>query len=1241
MKTTARHGLKALTFYVAISIFLATLPVAHGQADPTASAAAATVEITVPVLDARAAASAGADTLANRPGAVVSLSGQKQPCYLPVAADTCLWKDDARSRGSDSVVSVRDGRFCQGLFKLNLDALPAGATIETAQFRAFSGWRERPGGATLKVYRLLTDWSEDATWFKPFADQQRAWNGLRPGVDFEAQPFATFQRDDFPAGKFISVDGFESVVRGWAAKKWPNYGFLVTLSGKAMHVNLSSREAEEKRTDTALTLGGPDESAAVVQLDLPLLRRALLATDDVQAAALRLKIAKKTGDLTGASIQLYRLLPASGDIPAKPGEPLAAAPLSKLTAEGLLDVGGLETALRNWLEGRWPDGGLLVTLQSPAKKRPQLTLANASSGKNRPALLAGIRSYPKADLFDHQPKPQPGVYASVQDGHLFYGEGRLRLWGMVGYHAGAERTRKMGFNAQRLWKGPKLYDDASAKRGEPLPFAKDGPIDPFDQYFAEVKKLGQFVMFAALTESMPMKGLLDDDSFVAGGPDWQQWKQAAGAKGADVRRFVLFDERLQTIRKRHAANLLNHVNPCTGKRYAEDEAIVIYEIFNENGFVYWTLEKGFDGWPAYFRDKLQKRWNQWLAARYQNEAGLKAAWGQLNPGETLAHGSVKLAPVSADRSKYPAQRGSDLIRFLSEVLDRFNQDFRQYCRSLAPAGVGVNVVPFSFDTQYRPSLPWVYTSALGDINCFGMYFWGLHSELSAPPAMYVLDNHTVAGKPTVLYETNQGRPSRYRAEYPLRLAALASWQDWDGVFWHYWAGLDAPDEQYMVEPMQHVNASHYWTGVQHERDPVMDSAMAIAGRIFLGRGIRPAPKPVTFQAGSQAIFGYDYFNGLGMGGTTFSQGSRIAFAPDRNEGITVGGGPAPAAEKVTAAVAAGNELLWDWPNGRLIIDTPTVKAYVGQTAGAYRFKDGIVLSGVSTPFVTFALVSADGKPLAGPDSAGKMYVTAVFDAQNTDFKFDWSVTGGPLEQVKAIRSRGRAPVIVDRVGYTLSFPTLLDYRFDGYDFALRRTWQHRATASNVLAVADRELFFGLLTIDGRGAAAEAVIAQDNRAAAGAVAAVQAPAGGSAKQPTKLWNPLPGLNWGDSFVAAHQLLRDSRFHFTSISPLDASDRPEKQIMLTGAEAILASAANIQIFFLQDRMTKITATFTHPPALREAVAAYEQQFGKPLEKTIAADAFAASTVRWLVKEQDATLAITLSETQGTLTLVYQRQ
>ena len=55
------------------------------------------------------------------------------------------------------------------------------------------------------------------------------------------------------------------------------------------------------------------------------------------------------------------------------------------------------------------------------------------------------------------------------------------------------------------------------------------------------------------------------------------------------------DERAEKAFEAYARNILEHVNPYTGKRYADEEAIGLYEIINENGFVEAVLSNGLPG----------------------------------------------------------------------------------------------------------------------------------------------------------------------------------------------------------------------------------------------------------------------------------------------------------------------------------------------------------------------------------------------------------------------------------------------------------------------------------------------------------------------------------------------------------------------------------------------------------------------------------------------------------------------
>ena len=86
--------------------------------------------------------------------------------------------------------------------------------------------------------------------------------------------------------------------------------------------------------------------------------------------------------------------------------------------------------------------------------------------------------------------------------------------------------------------------------------------------------------------------------------------------------------------KGFATQFYTHVNPYTKLRYADDPAVAVVEITNENSVFYFqntelTL-------PCY-REELEKRWNAWLRQRYTNRTALAEAW-------TNARGQCALLP---------------------------------------------------------------------------------------------------------------------------------------------------------------------------------------------------------------------------------------------------------------------------------------------------------------------------------------------------------------------------------------------------------------------------------------------------------------------------------------------------------------------------------------------------------------------------------------------------------------------
>jgi hypothetical protein len=82
--------------------------------------------------------------------------------------------------------------------------------------------------------------------------------------------------------------------------------------------------------------------------------------------------------------------------------------------------------------------------------------------------------------------------------------------------------------------------------------------------------------------------------------------------------------------KRYARMLLRHVNPYTGNAYAEEPAIAMVEITNENGLLntYFGSGGALDDLPAAYAEDLTQRWNTWLRRRYPTTDEVRRAWAE-------------------------------------------------------------------------------------------------------------------------------------------------------------------------------------------------------------------------------------------------------------------------------------------------------------------------------------------------------------------------------------------------------------------------------------------------------------------------------------------------------------------------------------------------------------------------------------------------------------------------------------
>ena len=319
-----------------------------------------------------------------------------------------------------------------------------------------------------------------------------------------------------------------------------------------------------------------------------------------------------------------------------------------------------------------------------------------------------------------------------------------------------------------------------------------------------------------------------------------------------------------------------------------------------------------------------------------------------------------------------------------------------------------------------------------------------------------LEHNRVEGKPFLAYETQIQQPAKYRADYPLRLVALASIQDWDWVSWHYFASGDDVGEnpRAFEKPMDVTSGSHP-QGYHFTYDEVQNATMRAAALMFRNGSLRPAPNPTKFIYGRRSLLDPDSMTyagsygakGLDMLQTVYQHGVRIQIDPTREDDQVIGP-VVPFEKRLTHnPYAPTRQITFDWKRGFLMMDAPAAKAWTGLLArygdevkfdGGVKLRDVQIVNpiGIFDPvapeekYVAFALHSYDGKPLAQTRAAALSLVSTSY---NSGFSMDLD---GPRKDngIPEKVSAGTLPVLTARVGATVEAPALDGMKYTFWDW---------------------------------------------------------------------------------------------------------------------------------------------------------------------------------------------------------------
>jgi hypothetical protein len=595
---------------------------------------------------------------------------------------------------------------------------------------------------------------------------------------------------------------------------------------------------------------------------------------------------------------------------------------------------------------------------------------------------------------------------------------------------------------------------------------------------------------------------------------WQTAVRAYAETKTDLRHSLarVWDPRLEALQIERMKEIATHTNKHTGLRWCDDPMFAVWELSNEEWWVRRMLSGKWQKEPEFFRNQLVGLWNEWLRSKYGDRATLTKAWGDLLPDEDLESGTILFAPMAGktkarismndanplaaaaldsaaqtySRDDFAPARGSDVLEFLLSV--QFSHK-EKLAAAVKTWGRSTKLSPLIYDTGIGYEIQSQYLHQNADAVAHDAYVsgWGpefkepdlseirtenqrrlktLDAErisanvgpwvnwLLKPPAISQgvpwLEHNKTEGKPFIVYETQIQQPAKYRADFPLRLAALATIQDWDWISWHYFSPHDdIGEEELPWEKALDVTSGSHPQGYHYTYDEVQNAMMRAAAFIFRDELLEPAMTPTKFIYGRKSLLdpaSMDYAGSYGEGGfdmlqTTYQHGVRIEIDPEREDDEVIGPVVTFAERKTHNPYTPTPEIVFDWKKGFLSFDAPTAVAWTGLLANygeKVEFANGVTLrdveivnpDGIYDPirdderYIAFALTSEDGKPLSETKRAALSLVSTSF---NTGFSMNPDDPHSP----KGGKS-GSLPVLVARVGGTIEAPAL-----DGMRYTLR------------------------------------------------------------------------------------------------------------------------------------------------------------------------------------------------------------
>ena len=680
-----------------------------------------------------------------------------------------------------------------------------------------------------------------------------------------------------------------------------------------------------------------------------------------------------------------------------------------------------------------------VLMQSPFVPRGKLK----PDGKSGQAAAGFWAFEPDADTFEHHDldlrslnESLAGVAGHVrrEGGRFVFGSGKpARFWGVqadareldnASVDLLARRLAKAGVNLVRM--EASIRDGSSA---DPMAVSLE-KLDRLHYVIAALKREG---IYTYLGHNFWGTSFTSRDSY--GIPGFHE-----GDKGAAL---LNFSPRMQEIYKAWAKVQLTTVNPYTGVPLAQEPALAVYEIQNEDSYFWWSFD-----WNLKDPEKLaslEVEYGEWLAKRYGTLEKAFAAWGQrdsrdrpqasraafLNTYQLTADG-VAQAPATR-------KRASDQLRFLVEHQRAFYAGMAQYLhedlglQSLVSASNWKTADARVLDSLER------YTYTATDVLCDNNYF--VPPYQSKRQRFYAIDAGEVyadrpgllepenlpiqlfamADRPHMVTEMMWERPNRYRAEFPFLAATYGALQGMDG--WVFFA-VGGPDWESSPKVWSVMSPAIFGQfpalALMYRRGDVQEADRVVLDALNMDEQCNFKGSAAIQVQALDELRKKDVPRGGVLAGQSVSAIDPLAFFVGRVERSFEAPLEQAMARELSPFIdhqaktirSMTGELDWDYGQGFITLKTPRSQGVAGFVAKAGRVDLGDVVIESHSDYAVIVVVALDDQPLA---SSQRILIQAMTDDQLYGGKTE------PQAKGQKIVSLGGYPLNVRKIDAQVTF----------------------------------------------------------------------------------------------------------------------------------------------------------------------------------------------------------------------------